>query len=115
MVEAFFGFKKTPFTDSPDAKQLFASQAWNQVKARLQFLVEHHGAEDGLLGFITPWGLPTRELSRRGGERRYGRHPRLVSSNEGYAARQPGDRSPRPGCRGNDGSDCGAILATVWC
>jgi hypothetical protein len=26
---------------------LFASQAWNQVKARLQFLVEHHGA--GLL------------------------------------------------------------------
>src|SRR6059036_3985898 len=47
MVEAFFGFKKTPFTDSPDAKQLFASQAWNQVTARLQFLVDHHGA--GLL------------------------------------------------------------------
>jgi type II secretory pathway predicted ATPase ExeA len=47
MWEAYFGFKKTPFTDSPDAKQLFASQAWNQVKARLQFLVEHHGA--GLL------------------------------------------------------------------
>ena len=47
MVEAFFGFKKTPFSDNPDAKQLFASQAWNQVKARLQFLVEHHGA--GLL------------------------------------------------------------------
>lgn len=47
MVEAFFGFKKTPFSDSPDAKQLFASQAWDQVKARLQFLVEHHGA--GLL------------------------------------------------------------------
>src|SRR5919204_3487052 len=44
MVEAFFGFKKTPFSDSPDAKQLYASQAWNQVKARLQFLVEHHGA-----------------------------------------------------------------------
>ena len=38
MWEAFFGFKKTPFGDSPDAKQLFASQAWNQVKARLQFL-----------------------------------------------------------------------------
>jgi hypothetical protein len=36
MVEAFFGFKKTPFSDSPDANQLFASQAWNQVKARLQ-------------------------------------------------------------------------------
>ena len=47
MVETFFGFKKTPFSDSPDAKQLFASQAWNQVKARLQFLVEHPGA--GLL------------------------------------------------------------------
>lgn len=47
MVEAFFGFKKTPFGDSPDSKQLFPSQAWNQVKARLQFLVDHHGA--GLL------------------------------------------------------------------
>jgi general secretion pathway protein A len=47
MMEAFFGFKKTPFSDCPDAKQLFASQAWTQVKARLQFLVEHHGA--GLL------------------------------------------------------------------
>ncbi len=44
MLEAYFGFKKTPFSDSPDAKQLFASQAWNQVKARLQFLVDHHGA-----------------------------------------------------------------------
>src|SRR5437016_8154601 len=47
MWETFFGFTKTPFSDSPDAKQLFTSQAWNQVKARLQFLVEHHGA--GLL------------------------------------------------------------------
>src|SRR6266498_3802423 len=47
MMEAFFGFKKTPFSDNPDAKQLFASQAWTQVKARLQFLVEHHGT--GLL------------------------------------------------------------------
>ena len=47
MVEAFFGFKKTPFGDSPDAKQLFPSQAWNQAKARLQFLADHHGA--GLL------------------------------------------------------------------
>lgn len=43
MVETFFGFKKTPFSDSPDPKQLFPSQAWNQVKARLQFLVDHHG------------------------------------------------------------------------
>ena len=47
MFEAFFGFKKTPFSDSPDAKQLFPSQASNQIKARLQFLVDHHGV--GLL------------------------------------------------------------------
>jgi len=47
MVETFFGFKKTPFCDSPDPKQLFSSQAWNQAKARLQFLGDHHGA--GLL------------------------------------------------------------------
>ena len=44
MWESFFGFKKTPFSDSPDAKQLFASQAWNQVKTRLEFLAQHHGA-----------------------------------------------------------------------
>lgn len=44
MAEAFFGFKKTPFSDSPDPKQLFPSQAWNQVRTRLQFLVDHHGA-----------------------------------------------------------------------
>ena len=47
MWETFFGFKKTPFSDCPDTKQLFASQAWNQIKARLQFLVDHHAA--GLL------------------------------------------------------------------
>ena len=47
MFEAFFGFKKTPFSDSPDPKQLFSSQAWSQIKARLQFLVDHHGT--GLL------------------------------------------------------------------
>jgi len=47
MVETFFGFKKTPFGDRPEAKQLFPSQAWHQVQARLQFLVDHHGA--GLL------------------------------------------------------------------
>jgi len=28
MVEAFFGLRKTPFGDSPDAKQLFTSQPW---------------------------------------------------------------------------------------
>ena len=47
MMEAFFGFKKSPFSDHPDGKQLFASQACNEVKARLQFLADHHGA--GLL------------------------------------------------------------------
>lgn len=47
MWEAFFGFKKTPFSDNPDEKQLFASQAWSQVQARLRFLVDHHAA--GLL------------------------------------------------------------------
>jgi general secretion pathway protein A len=47
MLDAFFGFKKPPFGDNPDAKQLYASQPWTQVKARLQFLLEHQGA--GLL------------------------------------------------------------------
>ena len=51
MLETYFAFKKTPFSDSPEAKQLFASQAWNPVKARLQFLVDHDGA-----------GLPTGEV-----------------------------------------------------
>ena len=31
MVEAFFGFKKTPFGDSPDPKRLFPSQAWTTL------------------------------------------------------------------------------------
>ena len=47
MWETYFGFKKTPFSDSPDAKQLFASAAWQQVKTRLEFLTQHHGV--GLL------------------------------------------------------------------
>ena len=47
MFDTFFGFKKVPFSDSPDAKQLFPSQSWSQIKARLQFLVDHRGA--GLL------------------------------------------------------------------
>jgi len=47
MWETFFGFKKTPFPDNPDGKQLFASQAGNQVRARLQFMIDHHAA--GLL------------------------------------------------------------------
>ena len=44
MWESFFGFKKTPFSDSPDSKQLFASAAWQQVNARLELLTRHPGA-----------------------------------------------------------------------
>ena len=47
MWESFFGFKKTPFSDNPDGKQLFASAAWQQVKTRLEFLIRHPGV--GLL------------------------------------------------------------------
>jgi general secretion pathway protein A len=47
MWESFFGFKRTPFSDSPDPRQLFASAAWGQVKTRLQFLIDHPGV--GLL------------------------------------------------------------------
>ena len=47
MWESYFGFKKTPFGDNPDAKQLFPSAAWGEVKTRLEFLAQHHGA--GLL------------------------------------------------------------------
>ena|SRR5438093_4139846 len=47
MFETFFGFKKTPFALNPDAKQLFESQAWTQLKSRLQFLIDHRGV--GLL------------------------------------------------------------------
>lgn len=47
MLEAYFGFKKLPFGDRPDPKQVFAGQAWQQVQARLQFLMEHRGT--GLL------------------------------------------------------------------
>ena len=47
MFESFFGFKKTPFCDNPDSKQLFSSEGWRQVKTRLDFLTQHPGA--GLL------------------------------------------------------------------
>jgi type II secretory pathway predicted ATPase ExeA len=43
MWQSFFGFKKTPFGDNPDSKQLFASAAWQQVASRLEFLIQHHG------------------------------------------------------------------------
>ena len=42
MWESYFGFKKTPFGDSPDAKQLFPSEAWGQARTRLEFLAQHH-------------------------------------------------------------------------
>jgi general secretion pathway protein A len=41
--ESFFGFKKSPFPDRPEGKQLFPSSGWKQVNACLQFLAEHHG------------------------------------------------------------------------
>src|SRR5947208_1797668 len=44
MWESFFGFKKTPFGDAPDSKQVFASAAWQQVKTRLDLLTRHPGA-----------------------------------------------------------------------
>jgi general secretion pathway protein A len=47
MFETFFGFKKVPFSDEPDAKQLFEYAGWKQVQARLKFLIDHRGA--GLL------------------------------------------------------------------
>jgi type II secretory pathway predicted ATPase ExeA len=47
MFATFFGFKKLPFSQNPDPQQLFESQAWSQLKLRLSFLAEHHGA--GLL------------------------------------------------------------------
>jgi len=43
MFEAFFGFKKGPFSQNPDPQQLFESAGWSQVRARLQFLVDHRG------------------------------------------------------------------------
>jgi hypothetical protein len=59
MWETFFGFQKTPFPDCPYPKQLFASQAWNQAKARLEFLVNHHAT--GLLtGEVEPENPPLR-------------------------------------------------------
>ena len=47
MFETYFGFKKVPFSDEPDAKQLFEHTAWKQAEARLKFLIDHRGT--GLL------------------------------------------------------------------
>jgi general secretion pathway protein A len=43
MFETFFGFKKQPFNQNPDSQQLYESRNWSQVRARLQFIVDHHG------------------------------------------------------------------------
>lgn len=43
MFETFFGFKKTPFCSHPDPRQLFASAAWTQMRARLEFLLQYRG------------------------------------------------------------------------
>jgi general secretion pathway protein A len=42
--ESYFGFKKPPFSDSPDSKQFFDSHASRQVNQRLAFLIEYRGA-----------------------------------------------------------------------
>jgi general secretion pathway protein A len=47
MWESYFGFKRTPFTDNPDDKQVFASAAWQRTSKRLDFLAQHRGV--GLL------------------------------------------------------------------
>lgn len=43
MFETFFGFKKSPFSPSPDPQQLFESVAWTQMRTRLEFLVNYRG------------------------------------------------------------------------
>jgi general secretion pathway protein A len=48
MFETFFGFKKQPFSQNPDSQQLYESRNWNQMRARLQFIVDHRG-----VGLIT--------------------------------------------------------------
>jgi type II secretory pathway predicted ATPase ExeA len=48
MFETFLGFKKEPFSQNPDPQQLYESRHWNQLRARLQFVVDHRG-----VGLIT--------------------------------------------------------------
>jgi len=48
MFQTFFGFKKEPFSLNPDPQQLYESRHWTQVRARLQFVVDHRG-----VGLIT--------------------------------------------------------------
>jgi hypothetical protein len=40
MFETFLGFKKEPFSQNPDPQQLYESRHWNQLRARLQFVVD---------------------------------------------------------------------------
>ena len=48
MFETFFGFKKQPFSLNPDSQQLYESRNWSQVRARIQFIIDHRG-----VGLIT--------------------------------------------------------------
>ena len=58
-----------------------------------RILVEQHGAEHGLLRLAAPGSLAAGVVAlSRGGGGRYGRHPRLVASSWGFAARQQDDR-----------------------
>ena len=57
MFESFFGFKKTPFSDSPDGKQLFSSEGWRQVKTRLEFLTQHPGSVSRVAGKSVDYSL----------------------------------------------------------
>jgi general secretion pathway protein A len=43
VFETFFGFKKTPFSSHPEPQQIFASCAWTEMRARLEFLLEYRG------------------------------------------------------------------------
>ncbi len=101
-----FGFKKTPFSDCPDAKQLFASQAWNQVKTRLEFLAQHHGV-----------GLITGEVGAgKSTAARVHRHAQYQPLQDSLRAFLLGlgagpAASDRPGTR----PDAGALPGAIWC
>ena len=92
-------------------------QDFGRLERRI--LVQHHRAQNRLLRFVAPRslaaGVLTRPLSRRGGERRYGRHPRLVSSSWGSAAARPDGRSRPRECHGTGEPDCVRTQGTVWC
>ena len=89
MFESFFGFKKTPFSDCPDGKQVFASEGWRQVQTRLEFLTRHPGA--GLLTGEVGAGKST-------AARVFTRSPWPWTSNRRTSAATWCGRSPQPSC-----------------